>query len=65
MSDAIDDAIETNAVGPKQVTSDGVTVTQHSISDQIAASKYTGSVAASGSAPFGLKRAKMVPPGAS
>ncbi len=64
MSIAINDAIETNATGPKQVSADGVTVTQHSIAEQIAASKHSGSVRASSEPPFGLKIAKLVPHGA-
>lgn len=64
MSAEITDAIESNATGPKQVAADGVTVTQHSIADQIAAAKYVGATNAAANAPFGMKRARLVPPGA-
>jgi len=38
--------IAENAAAPKTVTSDGTTVTQHDLSDQIAADKYRRKAAA-------------------
>lgn len=39
-------AINENAVGPKQVTVDGTTTVAHSLSDQIEAHKYQQALAA-------------------
>ena len=40
MATITSDQIAENAAAPKSVTSDGTTVTQHDLSDQIAADKY-------------------------
>lgn len=63
MSEAIETAIESNASGPKQVTVDGNTVTQHSLADQIAADKHLGAKEQARSA-FPLRMNKISPPGA-
>ncbi len=59
----IDAAIKVNATGPKKASSDGVSVEQHDLEDQIEADRYLKSktVAASGLA--GLRRVVVSPPG--
>ena len=65
MPDDIRTAIEEDAQAPKSATSDGTTVTQHGLQDQIAADRYLSSKAASNKTTgLGIKRTKMVPPGA-
>ena len=49
--------IESNAQGPKRVTSDGTTVEQHSIKDQIEADRYNKSEAAAKTG--GVRRRKL------
>ena len=63
MADELDNAIETNAKGPKQAGADGVNVQQHSLPDQIAADKYLASKSALSSGSMGLRKRKIVPPG--
>ena len=63
MAENLDIAIEQNATGPKQVTSDGVTVQQHSLADQIAADKHVDAKAAGRNPANALVRMKIVPPG--
>lgn len=65
MADEIEDAIETNAAGPKSASVDGVSVQQHSLADQIAADKYLAAKRAVAHDPRkALTRVKIVPPGA-
>ena len=64
MTDDLDIAIKTNAEGPKQASADGVNIQQHSLADQIAADKYLAGKKAMSRPPFGLRIAKIVPPGA-
>lgn len=63
MSTEIEDAIQSNATGPRKASSDGVSVEQHDLEDQIEADRYLKSktVAASGLA--GLRRVVVSPPG--
>ena len=65
MEEDLDNAIKTNAEGPKQASADGVNIQQHSLTDQIAADKYLAAKKAMNKPPFGLRIAKIVPPGAS
>ena len=64
MAEDMDKPIRDNAVGPRQVSADGVTVEQHPLADQIAADKYLAGKKAMGGPTFGLRVAKIVPPGA-
>ena len=64
MADALNDAIDANATGPKKVVRDGVEVEQHSIPDQIALAKYRASAAAARKSGFPVRIQKFVPPGA-
>ncbi|OHB60901.1 MAG: hypothetical protein A2Y12_10165 [Planctomycetes bacterium GWF2_42_9] len=52
-----------NANQPAKVTSDGITVEQHSLADQIAADKYLASKTASQRKGLGIKFAKLSPSG--
>ncbi|HPP28912.1 MAG TPA: hypothetical protein PLV57_20585 [Phycisphaerae bacterium] len=64
MADDLKDAIRQNAQGPKQVSTDGVNVEQHSLADQIAADKYLAAKDAAARNPAkGFARVKIVPPG--
>jgi len=64
MVEELDNSIEQNAAGPKQVTADGVTVQQHPLPDQIAADKYlAGKRAVSKNPAKAFTRVKIVPPG--
>jgi len=64
MAEDLDNVIEQNAAGPKQVTADGVTVQQHSLADQIAADKHLASKRATADPRKAFCRVKIVPPGA-
>jgi len=62
-SDAIQNAIESNATGPKKVTGDSGSVEQHPITDQIAAEKHLASKQAARSKGLGIKLIKISPDG--
>lgn len=62
MSD-ISDALESNATGPAEVTTDAGTVKQHSLKDQIEADKYLTNKSAVEQNRRGLRFNKLVPPG--
>ena len=57
-------ALQENALGPKQVQGDAGTVVQHSLPDQIAVDRYLASKRAMRSRTKGLGITKLVPPGA-
>lgn len=63
MPDEIRDAIESNATGPKSVSVDGQSVTQHSIDDQIKADKHLAGATGVTRANLGIRFRKTVPPG--
>ena len=64
MAEDLDNVIEQNATGPKQVSADGVSVQQQPLQDQIAADKYlAGKRAASKNPAKAFTRVKIVPPG--
>jgi len=56
--------IETNAQGPKRITIDGQSVTQHGLKDQIEADRYGKANTATRSAGRGIQITKLSPPGA-
>jgi hypothetical protein len=58
------DAIRDNATGPAKVTADGIIVEQHRPTDVIAAEKYELAKAAMRTRNFGLRRARIIPSGA-
>ncbi len=58
-----EEAIIQNAQGPKKVVSDGATVEQHSIKDQIEADKYVNSKSAVGTGNLGAIFKKLKPSG--
>jgi hypothetical protein len=64
VADELDDAIRTNAEGPEEATVDGVRMKQHSLPDQIAADRYLASKKAARGRGLGIRRTKVVPPGA-
>jgi hypothetical protein len=59
--------IATNATKPKSASSDGTTVQQHSIGDQIMADQYNRGSAANARKGIGIRmhRTKVGPPGGS
>ncbi|MCG3178321.1 MAG: hypothetical protein BIFFINMI_00647 [Phycisphaerae bacterium] len=61
---SLDEAIKDNASGPAKASGDSGSMEQHKLPDQIAADKYLASKKAMTSSSFGLRRAKIVPPGA-
>ena len=60
----IPEKIAENAKGDAQVTVDGMTVRSHPIKDQIEADRYLTGETAAAKNHFGLRFAKMQPPGA-
>lgn len=60
-----DDTLAENAAKPAEFEQDGAKAKQHSLKDQIEYAKYTkGQQANTASKGFGIKFAKIVPPGA-
>ena len=63
LTDELEDAIQTNAAGPKSVSGDSGSVQQHSLPDVIVSDKYLASKGAMARKGLGLTRVKIVPPG--
>ena len=63
MTDPIDNAIETNAAGPRKASGDSGSVEQHALGDQIAADRYLESKKASRAKGLGVKLVKISPGG--
>ena len=63
MADDLEQTILDNAQGPARATADGMSVEQHSLSEQIAADKYLQSKKASRQKGLGIALKKLVPPG--
>ena len=63
MAENLEEKIVDNASGPAKVTSDGVSVEQHSLADQIAADKYLASKTATQRKGLGIKFSKLSPSG--
>lgn len=59
MSDDVKAAIEENAQGPKTSSVDGVTITEHSLPEQIAADKYLRERAAANKRKLPIRLAKL------
>ncbi|MBN2377051.1 MAG: hypothetical protein JXD22_11660 [Sedimentisphaerales bacterium] len=59
----VETALETNAQGPARVSGDQGSVSQHSLSEQIAADKHLASKAAARAGRIGLRLHRMKPPG--
>jgi len=51
--------IQTNSLKPKAVTSDGVSITQHPIPDQIEVDRYVSEIAAKTSKKLGFRLAQF------
>ena len=64
MADDLEDTIRQNAEGPKRARGDSGEMEQHSLTDQIAADRYLNSKQAIKSG-LGVRKSKLVPPGAS
>ena len=63
MPDAIEDQIAEDALQPKEVEVDGIRSKNHDLDDLIKADRYLESKNAT-SRGLGIKRTKMIPPGA-
>ena len=63
MADNLEDQIEEVALGPKQVSVDGTTVTSQDIAALIEADKYLKAKAAMARNHFGLRFVQLEPPG--
>jgi hypothetical protein len=64
MADDMDNTIRENATGPKRASGDSGSMEQHGIPDQIAADRYLASKGASRSKGLGIRKSKLIPPGA-
>lgn len=62
--ESIEDAIEQNAKGPKRVQVANQSVEQQSIDDLIKADEYLAAKQAAAKPHFGVRFAKIIPPGA-
>jgi hypothetical protein len=63
MTDDLNNSILDNASSPAKVTSDGNSVEQHPLSEQIAADKYLASKNATRRKGLGIKFSKLSPSG--
>jgi hypothetical protein len=63
MTDELNNSIFDNASSPAKVSSDGISVEQHPLSDQIAADKYLASKTATQRKGLGIKFSKLSPSG--
>ena len=63
MADDLDQTILDNAQGPARATADGMSVEQHSLSEQVAADRYLQSKKAARQKGLGIALKKLVPPG--
>ena len=64
MANDIKKTIEDNASGPKRAKGDSGEIEQHDLTQQIESARFLASTEAVKKKPFGLRRAKMLPPGA-
>ena len=64
MAEELDEAIRTNAEGPRSASGDSGSMQQHSIPDQIAADRYLESKKAARAKGLGVRLTRVVPPGA-
>jgi hypothetical protein len=64
VADDLKDVIRENAEGPAEAHGDAGGMKQHSLPDQIAADKHLANKAALSSGSMGLRRRKIVSPGA-
>jgi len=63
VADNLDNAIRTNAEGPRSASGDSGSMQQHPIPDQIAADKYLAGKRAAANPAKSFTRVKIVPPG--
>ena len=64
MTEELDNTIRENAAGPKRAAGDSGSMEQHSLSEQIEADRYLASKTAARSGSLGLRKTKLIPPGA-
>jgi len=65
MADDLTDTIASNAAQPRKASGDSGSVENHSLDDLIKADRYLKSESAATGTGLGIKRTKIVPPGAS
>ena len=61
--DNLDDALRSNASGPRRARGDSAEIEQHPLADQIAADRYLASKNAAKNKGLGIRFKKLVPPG--
>ena len=64
MAENLDNTIRENASGPKRARGDSGEMEQHNLSEQIEADRYLNSKQAMKNG-LGIRKSKLVPPGAS
>ncbi len=64
MADELEQTIRDNAQGPARAQGDSGSVQQHPLPDQIEADRYLASKRAARSKGLGVRRTRVVPPGA-
>jgi hypothetical protein len=65
MPEPLEESIQQNAQGPAKATTDGSSMEQHPLPDQIAADRYLASKQATKRKGPGIKLLKISPPGTS
>ncbi|MEX0702018.1 MAG: hypothetical protein WD069_07975 [Planctomycetales bacterium] len=63
MADDLEDVIRQNAQAPASASMDGASAAQHPLRDQIEADRHLAARKAAKSPTFGLRLAKIIPPG--
>ena len=65
MAKELDETIRDNAAAPAEASGDQGSMKQHPLKDQIEADRYLNSKQAAQSSGLGVRKSKLVPPGAS
>ena len=64
LADELDTSIRENASGPRKASGDSGSIEQHNLKDQIEADRYLNSKQAIKNG-LGIRKSKLIPPGAS
>ena len=64
MAEDLEDRIRESAAGPKRAKGDSAEMEQHPLRDLIEADRYLSSKQAARATGLGVRRSKLVPPGA-
>jgi hypothetical protein len=63
MAEELEEALRTNAAGPRRARGDSSEIEQHPLGDQIAADRYLASKNAAKNKGLGIRFRKLTPPG--